>query len=95
MTEEIIKPKNIYHIAFSFAEPRPGVITVPADSPEEAKDLLLKMAKDMVNVEVHEIVDSKDIPDFQKAIANKMIADQQVADNETKDLDDEDKKVIN
>ena len=57
--------KKLWHIAFSFDEPRPGVITIPADNEEDAKKLLLDMAKNMHNVEIYDIVDASLLPNIQ------------------------------
>lgn len=57
--------KKLWHIAFSFEEPRPAVITLPGDTEDEAKKLLLDMAQNMRNVEIHECVDASILPNIQ------------------------------
>lgn len=85
--------KKLYHIAFSFAEPRPGVITIPAENPDAAKALLMEMAKDMVNVQIHDIVDAATVPDLQAAIKQQMEATEQVIDDT--EQEQVEKKVLN
>ena len=59
---------NIYHIAFSFDEPKPGVISIPAKNAEDAKAKLLEMAKNMRNVTIVDIIDAAEVPQLQEMI---------------------------
>ena len=79
--------KKLWHIAFSFDEPRPGVITVPADDSEGAKKLFLDMAKGMRNVEVYEIVDAATLPNIQDMLKAQAEAHEAAADDVSIDPD--------
>lgn len=59
--------KKVYHIAFSYWSPMPGIITLAADTPEEAEALLREMSKDMKDVKIIEILDAADMPSFQES----------------------------
>ncbi len=61
-----------FHISFTFDQPQPGVITIPALSADEARDKLLKMLESFANVKVHNVVDLEDIPFLQKMFDNQM-----------------------
>lgn len=73
--------KKLWHIAFSFDEPRPGVITVPADDSEGAKKLFLDMAKGMRNVEIFEVVDAETLPNIQDMLKAQIDAQSAVVDD--------------
>jgi hypothetical protein len=46
----------------------PGVITIPAETPEEAEKILKEMAKDMLNVQIIHIVDAEQLPKFEQDV---------------------------
>ena len=59
--------KKVFHIAFSYWSPMPGIITLAADDEDSAKKLLLEMSKDMRDVKILEIIDAAQIPSFQES----------------------------
>lgn len=61
-----------FHISFTFDQPQPGVITIPASSADEARDKLLKMLETFANVKVHNVVDLEDIPFLQRMFDSQM-----------------------
>lgn len=85
--------KKLWHIAFSFDEPRPGVITLPADDADGAKKLLTDMTKNMRNVEIYDVVDASILPNIQDML--KAQAEMHEAAAEDVNVDPEDKKKIN
>lgn len=53
---------KVYNISFTFDQPQPGVITIPADSADEANSALLKMLEGFSNVVIHSTVDLEEVP---------------------------------
>lgn len=82
------KTLNVYHIAFSFDDPKPGVISIPAESAEEAKKVLLEMAKNMRNVTIVDIIDAAEVPQLQEMIErarNSAVEDAEIIEDDTKE----------
>lgn len=59
--------KKVYHIAFSYWSPMPGIITLAADDEAQAEALLREMSKDMKDVKIIEILDAALMPSFQES----------------------------
>jgi hypothetical protein len=59
--------KKAYHISFTFDEPRPGVITLVDETPEQAKEQLAKLLEGFNNLEIHDVTDLDDVPFLKKA----------------------------
>ena len=81
-----------FHISFTFDQPQPGVITIPALNADEARDKLLKMLESFANVKVHNVVDLEDIPFLQKMFDNQMENARDTAiiiDGEFEEVDEE------
>jgi hypothetical protein len=53
---------KVFHIAFSYWSPMPGVITLAAETPEAATEQLMELAKDMRDVKVHQVLDTEQLP---------------------------------
>lgn len=65
--------KKVYHIAFSYWAPMPGIITLAADDEAGAEAVLREMSKDMRDLKIVEIIDASLIPNFQES-AERMAA---------------------
>lgn len=66
----------------------PGMISIPAENPEDAKAKLFEMAKDMRDVTVVEVIDSEQAKDFAKDVALQYAFD---VDDELADYPDDEK----
>ena len=55
-----------YHLSFVFEQMQPGIITLPADSPEHAKERLHEMLAEFKGVKIFQVTDLEEIPFMQK-----------------------------
>lgn len=85
--------KKAFHIAFSFMQKMPGVITIPAPSKEEAKAQFLQMADGLNELTVHEIVDLEEVPALNKILQEQLAMEEALVAEE--DVEEETKKTVN
>lgn len=91
---------NAYHVAFTFDQPTPGVITIPAATKDEASKKLADMANDngIKNLNIKEVIDIEDIPHLKAIIdqQSQAMADAQaMLDEHDTDNKKEETKVVN
>jgi 23S rRNA pseudoU1915 N3-methylase RlmH len=61
-----------FNIAFTFDQKVPGVITIPAETSDEAAAKLKDYLKDFSNVDIKEVVDIDNIPAIRKMVDEQL-----------------------
>lgn len=89
------KKFKAYHLAFSFYQQIPGVITIPAATPEEAEAKLMEMLKDYNGTVVHQIMDLDDVPSLKSQIDLKALIEGATDLEPIEDGEDAAKKKLN
>lgn len=81
--------QNAYNIMVTYDEPMGGVVTIVAESPDQAKERLLAMLTKHSNVKIHDVYNVADIPELQAAfeLANER--------NNAKESEDETPPTVN
>ncbi len=74
-----------YHISFIYDQPQPGVITIPAETPEDATAKLNEMLVGYTNVKIMQVVDLEEVP-FMQLMFNRQ---QEQAESMEEDMSDD------
>lgn len=78
-----------YHISFVFDQPQPGVITIPAPTPEEAEQALRKMLEGFSNVQIMQVTDLEEIPFLKKMFEQQQQQTSSIIDIDPEDFEDD------